>query len=103
LFLFSNNKDGVLTRRFIRNPDKEEFEKGNCLMYTADEAVLEDKDFVPVPVKAGSVLLIHGLVRHRSGENKSPKSRHAYTFHVYDSGKAKYSDQNWLVKPKLIF
>lgn len=87
-----------MSRRFIRNPNKEEFDKGNCLLYTADEPLLDDKDFVPVPVKAGSVLLIHGLVRHRSGENHSPKSRHAYTMHVYDSGKSVYSDQNWFVK-----
>ena len=65
------------------------------MIYTANEIELAYDDFVPVPVKAGSALLIDGLVRHRSGENVSAKSRHAYTFHVYDSGIAKWSEQNW--------
>lgn len=87
--------DGVLSTRFIRNPNKEEFDAGNNLIYTAEEPAFEDNDFVPVPAKAGSLLLIHGLVRHRSSENRSSNSRHVYTFHIYDAGTSKYSDQNW--------
>ncbi len=107
-----------LSRRWIRNTNKDEFASGKCLIYTAEEPTLDDQDFVAVPVRAGkelsfflsqtnksrinlesnkkgSALLIDGLVRHRSGENVSPKSRHAYTFHVYDSAVAIWSDKNW--------
>lgn len=33
---------------------------------------------MPVEVKAGSLVLLHGANVHRSGENTSPQSRHAY-------------------------
>ena len=59
-------------------------------------------EFIPVPVKAGSLLLIHGEVLHRSKVNVSPKSRNAYTFHVYDGGVSKWSNENWLVFSLLI-
>jgi hypothetical protein len=117
-FKFLKDKAG-LSRRWIRNTNRDEFEAGKCMIYTADEPILDDNDFVAMPVKAGkitvkiefmslnkiqfnsilydkgSALLIDGLVRHRSGENVSSKSRHAYTFHVYDSGVAKWSEKNW--------
>ena len=87
---------GPLSQRFIRNPDKEEYEKGNYLVYTDLVAPLPDgKDFVPAEVKAGSAILIDGLVFHKSGTNFSPKSRNIYTFHMYESENAKFSDNNW--------
>lgn len=45
---------------------------------------------------SGTCILIHGQVVHRSDHNKSDKSRHAYTFHVYDAKNSKYSEDNWL-------
>ena len=87
---------GPLTHRFIRNPNKEEFEKGNYLIYTDLVAPIpDDNEFVPVPIKAGSAILIDGLTFHRSGPNFSPNSRNIYTFHVYESKDAKFSDNNW--------
>lgn len=86
-----------MANRFIRNPNKEEFEKGNYLIYTNDRTKIhwdEDK-FVPVPVKAGDALLIDGLVVHKSSANLSPKSRHIYTFHVYESDNTEFSKENW--------
>ena len=52
---------------------------------------------MPVEVKAGSLLLIHGEVLHRSKVNLSPKSRNVYTFHVFDAGVSKWSNENWFV------
>ena len=53
-------------------------------------------DFVAGPVKKGSLVLIDGRVLHKSEENTSNRSRHIYTFHMYDAGKSKWSKENWL-------
>ena len=54
----------------------------------------EDK-LVPLEVRKGTLIMLHGLLPHRSLENKSDKSRHAYTLHVI-SGKSVYPADNWL-------
>jgi phytanoyl-CoA hydroxylase len=58
------------------------------------EAWPEDQ-LVPLEVTKGSLILLHGLLPHRSFENRSPRSRHAYTLHLM-SAKAKYPIDNWL-------
>mmetsp|Transcript_29697 Transcript_29697/g.64845 ORF Transcript_29697/g.64845 Transcript_29697/m.64845 type:complete len:389 (-) Transcript_29697:234-1400(-) len=52
--------------------------------------------FVPVEVKEGSLVMLHGAVWHMSHENTSPKSRHAYSIHFVESSGAAWDDQNWL-------
>jgi len=52
-------------------------------------------EFVPVPVKKGSAVLIDGLVIHKSEPNTSQRSRHIYTFHIYDKQGGVWSDRNW--------
>ena len=54
----------------------------------------EDK-LVPLEVSKGSLILLHGLLPHRSFENRSQRSRHAYTLHLIDAD-AKYPADNWL-------
>lgn len=54
-----------------------------------------DVDYVPVEVKAGTLVLINGLTYHKSGPNNSSKSRWIYTFHLIE-GKAHYPADNWL-------
>ena len=44
---------------------------------------------------AGSLVLIHGSVLHKSERNTSPHSRYAYTFHVIE-GAYEYDSLNWL-------
>ena len=39
--------------------------------------------------------MLHGLLPHLSGANRSARSRHAYTLHVID-GNARYPADNWL-------
>lgn len=58
----------------------------------------DEKDYVPVEVKKGSLVLIHGRVTHKSSENLSDKSRHAYTFHLVD-GNSEWDSQNWMQRP----
>jgi len=54
-----------------------------------------ENELVPLEVKKGSLILLHGLLPHRSFENRSAKSRHAYTLHLIHAG-AKYPSDNWL-------
>ena len=58
-----------------------------------------DTEYVQVPVTKGSLVLIHGLVYHKSSANKSSKSRWIYTFHMID-GKLEYCADNWLQPTK---
>lgn len=52
-------------------------------------------DLVPLPVPAGSLVVLHGLLPHWSGANRSPVSRHAYSVHCI-SAAAGYPEWNWL-------
>ncbi len=60
-----------------------------------DEEPWDEKGLVPLEVPEGSLILLNGLLPHRSFENKSPKSRHAYTVHLIHRD-AKYPKENWL-------
>ncbi len=50
---------------------------------------------VPLPAAAGTLIVLHGLLPHRSGPNRSDRSRHAYTLHAID-GTAAWRADNWL-------
>jgi len=58
------------------------------------EVSINDDDFVQVEVEAGSLVLIHGSVVHKSEANRSERSRYAYTFHIIE-GNAEYDTLNW--------
>lgn len=49
----------------------------------------------PLEVEKGTTIVLHGLLPHLSRENRSPKSRHAYTLHVIDAA-SHYPETNWL-------
>mmetsp|Transcript_26347 Transcript_26347/g.64711 ORF Transcript_26347/g.64711 Transcript_26347/m.64711 type:complete len:311 (+) Transcript_26347:184-1116(+) len=51
--------------------------------------------FVPLEVKAGTMVLLHGENVHYSAPNTSPASRHAYSVHYVD-GTASWDHRNWL-------
>ena len=55
----------------------------------------DDGAAIPLEVKAGTLVLFHGLLPHYSPPNRSEKARHAYTLHVTD-GACEYSDLNWI-------
>lgn len=57
-----------------------------------------ENELVPLEVSKGSLILLHGLLPHRSFENRSPRSRHAYTLHLIGAD-AKYPAGNWLQRP----
>lgn len=55
-----------------------------------------DRWAVPLEVKAGAAVLLHGALVHLSYDNLSDASRHAYTLHVIEQHNTAYPKQNWL-------
>ena len=56
-----------------------------------------DDELEILDIKAGSLVLIHGNVLHKSEKNTSPRSRYAYTFHVIEGADGwEYDKRNWL-------
>ncbi|XP_043914707.1 phytanoyl-CoA dioxygenase domain-containing protein 1 [Protopterus annectens] len=90
-FIPGSHKDGI-SRQMVRTPE------GTYprTQFRGSERNYEDNQFVAVPVKKGSLVLICGEVVHKSALNTSEKSRHAYTFHIMDSRGTHWSEENWL-------
>jgi phytanoyl-CoA hydroxylase len=64
-----------------------------------DDAPLpEPAELVPLPVPAGTMVVLHGLLPHWSDVNRSATSRHAYSVHCID-GDATYPEWNWIRRP----
>jgi phytanoyl-CoA hydroxylase len=63
-----------------------------------DPAPLDSAGEIPLECEAGTVVVLHGQLPHRSDANSSPVSRHAYTLHVIE-GTAEYPADNWLQRP----
>ncbi|CAN1151544.1 Phytanoyl-CoA dioxygenase [Linum perenne] len=82
----ASHKNG-LVRRFIRGEQGVSFDRPS--------PSYNQSDFVPIEVKAGSLVLIHGDLIHQSFENQSPNSRHAYSVHAVDTGGCKWAPDNW--------
>ncbi|OCL02314.1 phytanoyl-CoA dioxygenase [Glonium stellatum] len=57
-----------------------------------------EEEYTIGEVKAGTLVLIHGNLLHKSERNTSGKSRFIYTFHVIE-GDNKYDERNWLQPP----
>jgi len=49
----------------------------------------------PLPVSAGTLVLLRGLLPHASGANRSSRRRLAYSVHCVEQGAA-YPPSNWL-------
>lgn len=65
-------------------------------VYEGEAPSTSSEEFVPVPVKKGDLVLIHGEVVHKSEANGSDRSRNIYTFHLYDANTSVWSEENWL-------
>jgi len=70
-------------------------EGGGTQIEVLDDSPWPDDLLVPLEAKAGTLVLLHGLLPHMSYANRSPKSRHAYALHVIE-GEAAYPADNWL-------
>jgi phytanoyl-CoA hydroxylase len=78
-----------LKSRFVRAKD------GGTRFEVIDTTPWPEDKVQPLEVKKGTVIVLHGLLPHLSRENRSPKSRQAYTLHVVDAS-ADYPAGNWL-------
>jgi len=78
-----------LKSRFVRA------EGGGTRFEVIDDTIWPEEKLQPLEVKKGTVIVLHGLLPHLSRENRSSKSRHAYTLHVIDAS-AHYPSTNWL-------
>ena len=82
-----------LKSSFFRN------EKGDGTeMEIIDDSPWETSKLVPLEVRAGSMIVLHGLLPHMSHANRSESTRHAYTLHIIE-GLADYPEWNWLQRP----
>ncbi len=55
---------------------------------------------VPLEVRAGSMVVFHDHIPHRSEANRSARSRVAVTLHAHDAGAA-WAPENWLQRGSL--
>jgi len=64
-----------------------------------EDAQSNEEEYTLGPVKAGSLVLIHGNLLHKSERNASQKSRFIYTYHMIEGGEETghvYDEKNWL-------
>jgi len=81
---------GVLRERFVRQGRQVTMEVLDSTPWPGT-----DTQALPLEVKAGTLIVFHGLLPHYSAPNRSAVSRHAYTLHVTDARSA-YSPNNWI-------
>lgn len=88
-----------LQKKFVRNVDATEPDSDQAGTHfdVFGEDIAAD-GAVPLEARAGTLVVLNGLVPHLSGANRSAKSRHAYSLHVIDAG-AEYPANNWLQRP----
>eukprot|EP00283_Hemiselmis_rufescens_P021427 CAMPEP_0173455736 /NCGR_PEP_ID=MMETSP1357-20121228/54791_1 /TAXON_ID=77926 /ORGANISM="Hemiselmis rufescens, Strain PCC563" /LENGTH=281 /DNA_ID=CAMNT_0014422895 /DNA_START=6 /DNA_END=848 /DNA_ORIENTATION=+ len=74
-----------ISQVFHRNP---EYPEGPlCIFRDVGDGASkggEDGELVPLPVKQGDLVMIHGAVQHMSKENTSSKSRHTFQVHLVE-------------------
>lgn len=78
-----------LKSRWVRAPE------GGMKFEIFDEAPWDEERLVPLEVSKGSLILLNGLLPHRSFENRSSRSRQAYTLHLIGAD-VRYPENNWL-------
>ncbi|XP_035684290.1 phytanoyl-CoA dioxygenase domain-containing protein 1-like [Branchiostoma floridae] len=88
-FIPKSHTDGI-TRRMVRNPEGSD----PPTIFRGEDRAYRDEEFIPGEVKKGALVLIHGEVVHKSEANRSDKSRHIYTFHMFEQ-ESKWSKENW--------
>jgi phytanoyl-CoA hydroxylase len=81
-----------LKSRWVRTENGMRFE-------TFDTSPWAEEELIPLGVRKGSLIVLNGLLPHRSLENRSSKSRHAYTLHII-SDDSHYPADNWLQRSK---
>lgn len=103
-FAPGSHRRAPIRERFVRHPDgpgtgfdKIVSEKEQWPRDFDHETEMEE-EYVLGEVKAGTLVLIHGNLLHKSEKNVSSKGRMIYTFHVIE-GEEEYDEKNWLQIP----
>lgn len=104
-FAAGSHKRAAVKERFVRSEDG----KGTTFMkndkgewpkdFDKEDDIEGEEKYDLGEVKAGTLVLIHGNLLHKSEKNLSPKGRMIYTFHVIE-GQAEYDERNWLQPPE---
>ncbi|XP_021049477.1 phytanoyl-CoA dioxygenase domain-containing protein 1 isoform X2 [Mus pahari] len=90
-FIPGSHTHGV-SRRMIRAPS----DSGPGTSFLGSDPAWASDLFVPLPVRRGGLVLIHGEVVHKSEQNLSGHSRQAYTVHLMEAAGTVWSPGNWL-------
>lgn len=106
-FLPGSHKTAEVGKRFVRKAGgggTEFIDNGGARFppgkeYGKTEAE-EEGEYVLGEVKAGTLVLIHGNLLHKSEKNTSQKGRIIYTFHCIEGDAAVYDERNWLQPPE---
>jgi len=78
-----------LKSRFVRA------EGGGTRFEVFDDTPWPEENLQPLEVAKGTLVVLHALLPHLSRENRSSKSRQAYTLHVIEAS-SDYPKDNWL-------
>jgi len=105
-FLRGSHRTAEVSKRFVRRKDG----KGTKFVDNEGKRFPDGEDYVGGgsegqyklgEVKAGTLVLIHGNLLHKSEKNVSKKGRIIYTFHVIEGAEGfVYDERNWLQPPK---
>lgn len=88
LWVLPGGHQGPLKNRFVRKDQGFHFVDEQRICWPK-------KNYVPLEVKRGDVIVLHGLLPHFSERNTSNKTRFAYTLHFIDRA-CHYEKNNWL-------
>ncbi|WWD03511.1 hypothetical protein V865_001563 [Kwoniella europaea PYCC6329] len=101
-FLPGSHKRARISSRFVRDPSG----KGTTFIdipeVKKNEENWDEMDgWKEADCKAGTLVLIHGSVMHKSPPNHSDKTRFIYTFHMIEGAQGTvYDEKNWLQPTK---
>lgn len=85
-----------------REPPHQRFHRtgdGRTGFEVLDPRPLPTDGELPLEAPKGTCIVLHGLLPHRSGANRSPRSRQAYSVHVVEES-AQYRADNWLQRAR---
>ena len=94
LWAIPNGHKLGLKSRWVRTSEGMKFENYDCSPWPEEE-------LVPLEVQKGTLILLDGLLPHKSLPNRSERSRQAYTLHVI-SANSNYPSSNWLQRPEAL-
>ncbi len=99
LWAIPGGHEAGLKSRFVRVDDRTladaQASAPSTRFEVFDDSPWPEEKLVPLEVKKGTLIVLDPLLPHLSRENKSEKSRHAYTLHIVDAA-SDYPLSNWL-------